>query len=362
MCRAAMDCEIDPVLIVPAYSGCGSTEGPDLWRYYGVDKRFPIYYVPFPKLIGRLLFPVGAIVIAFILRADCVWSRHLSSSFLSVFLRKPVITEFHAVPDTRPTRAFLDFISSSPLHLKSVFITKGLLQAFMKRYPEFSATKGITIAPDGYAPELFENIPGQSEARAKLSLSNENRIIGYAGHLYPGKGIDLLLEIARECREFLFLLVGGEEEDIHRVRDQVLSYQLENVRLEGFISPSRIPLFLSACDYLILPNSNISPEGGENFTQWTSPLKLFEYLAAGKPILASDLPVFREILDKETAMLCDPNSISAWVEAINTLETNPHICLDMRRKAKLLSNQLTWQFRIARVLDGIDIVKDPSDG
>ena len=111
---------------------------------------------------------------------------------------------------------------------------------------------------------------------------------------------------------------------------------------------------MSACDVLLLAN-RISPEWENRNAIWTSPLKMFEYMASGKPIIASDAPVLREVLDDNTAVLVPYGDVGAWMKAIQAMLRDPKkgkaIGEAARRKA---TDRYTWRARVRTALDGLE--------
>jgi glycosyltransferase involved in cell wall biosynthesis len=101
--------------------------------------------------------------------------------------------------------------------------------------------------------------------------------------------------------------------------------------------------------------SSVTVPGGGDVGRWMSPLKIFEYMAAGKAILASDLPVLREILSHgETALLCPPHNIESWIESLNQLQKDPELRALLGNNAKtVFQSQHTWQARAKKVLENI---------
>jgi len=92
-----------------------------------------------------------------------------------------------------------------------------------------------------------------------------------------------------------FLLAGGEPEDVAALREKSANLGLSNVILTGFIPNADLPIYQAACDILLMPyQSQVAASSGGDIARYLSPMKLFEYLACGKPILSSDLPVLRE--------------------------------------------------------------------
>jgi phosphatidylinositol alpha-mannosyltransferase len=82
-------------------------------------------------------------------------------------------------------------------------------------------------------------------------------------------------------------------------------------------------------------------------------MKLFEYLACGRPILCSDLAVLREILDAENAMLLPPDQPEAWATALEDLQAMPERSERLAANARRTAFQHTWERRATQILDGI---------
>ncbi len=122
-----------------------------------------------------------------------------------------------------------------------------------------------------------------------------------------------------ECLpEVTFLLVGGDPEDVGRLQAQAKG--LKNVILTGFIPNVDLPLYQAACDVLLMPyQRQVAASSGGDIARYLSPMKLFEYLACGRAILCSDLPVLHEVLNPENAVLLPPDDTQAWVKSSGKL-------------------------------------------
>jgi glycosyltransferase involved in cell wall biosynthesis len=79
-------------------------------------------------------------------------------------------------------------------------------------------------------------------------------------------------------------------------------------------------------------------------------MKMFEYMAAGRAILSSDLPVIHEVLDETTAVFCPPEDLSAWQRALSHLRENPGDCQALGQNARAAVQAYTWRSRSERAL------------
>ena len=186
-----------------------------------------------------------------------------------------------------------------------VVITQKLKELFVKN--GISENK-ILVAPDAVDLEKFDIKETQEECRKRLNLPLDKKIVLYTGHLYQWKGTSTLIEAARHLpKEVEIYFVGGTKRDLANVKSQMSS-----VKFIGQRPHSEISYWLKAADVLVLPNS-----GKEEISKsWTSPLKLFEYMASKRPIVASDLPSLREILNENNAVLVRPDDQESLAQGI----------------------------------------------
>ncbi|WP_197085034.1 glycosyltransferase family 4 protein [Saccharothrix sp. ST-888] len=171
------------------------------------------------------------------------------------------------------------------------------------------------------------------------------------GHLCPGRGTDVILELAARLPGLDFPLVGGTAED--RAHWEGRSHR-SNVYFHGHEPPARLHPYYRAFDLVLAPyQRRVACAGGiGDISRWVSPMKLFEYMSHGKAIIASDLPVLREVLaDGVNSLLCPPDDVSAWAGAVARLAA------DAPRRAALgaaarrqLDLQHTWLSRVDQVL------------
>jgi glycosyltransferase involved in cell wall biosynthesis len=149
----------------------------------------------------------------------------------------------------------------------------------------------------------------------------------------------------RENTQVLFICVGGLAEDVTRYRNKALEQGLSNIRYLGHQEKSLIPKYLVAADILLLPNTD---EHEEVRTQ-TSPLKLFEYLAAGKPIVASDLPAIRSLVSGEEVFFTPAGRSEDLRNAIEAIIAQSHVREQYAHKAYEASLRYTWAIHVSKL-------------
>jgi glycosyltransferase involved in cell wall biosynthesis len=212
-----------------------------------------------------------------------------------------------------------------------------------------------TLADDlaaryGRRPQVFV-VPDGARAVDTVRVDDADRstppIAAYAGHLYPWKGVDVFVRALALAPSVRGLIVGGHPGEPDRARiDQVAREAGVSDRLEvtGLVAPTKVAASLSKATILVLPNT--ASTLSERFT---SPLKLFEYLQMGRPIVASDLPALREVLTTETAVFVPPGDAPALAQALERLAANPAERASLGNAARALAPDYTWARRAERL-------------
>jgi glycosyltransferase involved in cell wall biosynthesis len=210
----------------------------------------------------------------------------------------------------------------------------------------------IVNAPNGVELERYDQLPKPAEARKMLGLP-QGFTAGYTGHFYAGRGMSLMYKMAKALPEIKFLWVGGEQKDVAAWQEEAAKDGLDNLRLTGFVDNAVLPQYQAASDVLLMPyGTSIAGSGGGDSAQVASPMKMFEYMATGRAILSSDLPVIHEVLEDETAFFCPPEDLQAWISALVSLNENPEKCQKLGESAQKRVSQYTWKARAEKALDG----------
>ncbi len=310
MCEAFSQHGHEVKLLCPSQS-TGSVS--DVFRYYDVEESFEIRRLPWQPFKGYQ-FSILAALSAYHSDTDLVYGRSIAGCYFSALLGLDVVYESHVpADDIHPItdRMFQRLTKSDNLH-SLVVISEALKDYYQSKY---DIGDRVHVAPDA-APRQ-DGTPIEAIHRA------DGQQVGYVGHLYAGKGIQMIVDLARELSDSTFHVVGGTEQDIEKWRSK--SGDLPNLTFHGFVEPNRVPDYLASFDVVVAPyQTQVHGAGGNtNLSRWMSPLKIFEYMAAGKPIVCSDLPVLREVLaDGQNALLRPSDDIDAWAETIRELRYN----------------------------------------
>jgi glycosyltransferase involved in cell wall biosynthesis len=128
-----------------------------------------------------------------------------------------------------------------------------------------------------------------------------------------------------------------------------------NVTLTGFIENSRLPMVQAAADILLMPyGSSISSSSGQDIAEVINPMKMFEYMAAGRAIISADLPVIREVLDESRAVFCRPGQAADWKQAIEDLLADQKRRSLLAAEARREIEKFTWHARAQNALRGME--------
>jgi glycosyltransferase involved in cell wall biosynthesis len=259
----------------------------------------------------------------------------------------PFAYEAHALPARRLRRLAEGWLFRRPCFSLLVAISQALVEDYRAGFPALAGRR-VLVAHDGADPVTAE--PPSSPVASWPGRAGVPQL-GYVGHLYPGKGMEMVAALAALLPECDLHAVGGTERDLAAWRGRCVEHP--NLHLHGFVPHGEVPAWLARFDLLLAPPAaQVSSARGREIGRWMSPLKVFEYMAAGKPILASDIPALREILrDGETAMLLPPGEPRAWADAARALLCDPGraAALGARARAALLA-EYTWDARAARIL------------
>jgi glycosyltransferase involved in cell wall biosynthesis len=341
----------------------------DLARHYGLQQEFQVVWLLTDPRMRRYDFSWRAVQWVRSWGANLLYTRLPQAAAIASNLGFPTIYEIHDLPQgTLGPWLFRLFLKGKGAR-RLVVITQALNQDLSKRFNFPESHPFTVVTPDGVDMRRYSNLPSAPEARSQLNMrlhkSEESPPIpslkpnqftaGYTGHLYAGRGIEMLLSMAAQLPEIAFLIVGGEPQEVTRLRVEIKTRNLENVMITGFIPNSDLPYYQACCDVLLMPyQQRVSASSGGDISRYLSPMKLFEYMACGRAILSSDLPVLREMLNNRNAILIPPQDVNAWIKEIELMRLDPSRLDNLGSQALKDVKQYTWQARSDRILDGLE--------
>ena len=347
VCQALTQIGHETCLFIP---GRGEITWDDLKVQYGLTVRFPIERIHSHRLLKRFDFILSALRQAKKFGADVLYTRMLWTAVLAQWMHIPVILELHDLPAGRFGRQlFSRFLASKSIKI-TAFITQALKKSIEANYDLHIPESESVIAPDGVDLERYQDLPDQTQARQKLGLK-ETLTAVYTGGFYKGRGLELLLPLAGVFPKVQFLWVGGNPQAVEQWKVTIRDLNLENITLTGFVANELIPLYQAAADILLMPfGRTVTGSSGGDTAQVCSPMKMFEYMAAGRAILTSDLPVLREVLNDQNALFYAPEEFEDLRIKFTKLVDDSKLREQLAKNSKTDAAKYSWQDRMHKIL------------
>lgn len=325
----------------------GESAALDDHAYYCVEPSFTIEKLARPAFRGGgVLYAAGlaASLARRGWRADVVYCRDPIGAAAAVAAGLRVVLESHGIPSAGWLRDVIRRVAWSARCVRVVAISNALARDLVAAGVAPAAK--VIVAHDACDP------PSTPVTRRSLGA---RPVIGYVGSLYPGRGIETVMQLAVALPRATFRIVGGAEADLARWRSVGAP---PNVELLGFHPQRELPALYRTMDVVLMPYAREGVLGQTRATDtsaWTSPMKMFEYMASGAPIVSSDLPVLHEVLRPgENALVVPADDLDAWLAAIQRLLADDELRFTLARAAQAdLIRQYTWDARAATVLDGL---------
>jgi glycosyltransferase involved in cell wall biosynthesis len=315
---------------------------------YGIDQDFPVCWLRSPKLLKRYDFALRAVLAAALWRADLYYVWPVQAAALASKLNLPTVLEVHDRPRGRVGPSLLRWYLGGSGAVRLLPITHALRQWLAQAYKVDLVEPFALVSPMGIDLGQYENLPDPPQARRQLGLA-DGFTAGYTGHLYSGRGLDLLYTLASKNPNIRFMWVGGEKNAIDFWKDRAAINGVGNLHIQGFVPNKALPLFQAACDVLLMPyERKVSVSSGADTAAFASPMKVFEYLAAGRVILSSDLSVLLEVLNRSNSVILPVDDIDAWCNKLQELIHNPSKYKALAERARLDAYRYSWVER-ARV-------------
>jgi glycosyltransferase involved in cell wall biosynthesis len=330
-------------LIVPG----SSKESIDLQAHYGLQAEFPIEWL---SSASRRMFTWNAVQRARALHADLIYSWFPQSAVFGLLSRMPVVFEIHIHPSGRFGPAWHRTFAGLRGRKRLASITRALVNILEREFHMHLPPEEIVVAPNGVDLERFDSLPDPVTARRQTGLRDATTVM-CTGHLYAGRGTELFLKLAQAFPQAHFVWVGGRPEDIAHWKAHAGS---DNVTFTGFIPNRDLPLYQAGADILLMPygRSILGSSGSADSASVASPMKMFEYMAAGRAIVSADLPVIREVLNEKNAAFCEPDNVDSWKAVLASLMNDENVRASLSRQARQDVQGYTWLARARRILNG----------
>lgn len=313
------------------------------FAYYGVETPFTIRFLHTPDVVrsfGRLgfvlqifFFAVAAARYVRMQKYDVVYGRDEHVLFLALLLGvKRVVWESH----------------DGAWNFSARYVARRAERMVVVTHAqkEFYSTRGISpdkilAMPNGVDVSAFAHAESKESARRRLGLPADTRIALYVGAFGGWKGTDTLLEASKLLpANMRVATIGGHLEQILPLQEKY-----PNVIFIGERPYRELPANLAVADVLILPNTGHDPVS----VSFTSPLKLLAYMAAGKPIVASDLPSVRELTGDTAALLVEPDKPRALATGIERVANDTVLANRLSQDALTRVRNFDWKIRAERL-------------
>ncbi len=313
--------------------------------YYGLRHEFPVTYLPVWDLTGKIPFIgffIQSLTFAFAAlqyvrmkkyNGPIITRDQFTAFVFSLAGRNAFFYEAH----TLPKRGSFFYRSIFKKATRIIVISDGLRDALVQ---QGVPSDKIVVERDAYEPSLFLKTGASSEIRQRLGVEEHKALIMYIGSLMRWKGVYTLLDAADMLPStYHVVIIGGPQKDFEALEQYFHEHHIRNVSLKKQTPHSEIALYVRAADILVLPNSAVD----DISRLYTSPLKLFDYLASARPIVASDVPSLHEIGDQFSGIsYFKPDDAGELARVITSADYRQHYKRDMRA--------YTWDARASRIL------------
>ena len=277
-------------------------------------------------------------------QADLVYTRNLWVAWLAVRFGQNVAFDHYRpwpaqIPPLQPwiyrlmcSRRFLVNICHSD-YTKGKYLDLGI------------PLEKLRCIHNGFEPRRLQAPVPMATAKRGIGVSADQKTVVYTGRVNHKKGLAMVIEAAKKLPDILFILVGSSEEG----PIETMARTVANVRLVPWQPPEALGQYVFAADVLLIPPSW---QPLAEFGSTVLPLKLFFYLASGRPILAGDTPDVREVLRHgENALLCRPDCLDELVAGITTLTSDAKLAARLAATSLADSRDFTWDVRANKIAD-----------
>lgn len=312
------------------------------------EKMTPIYHWKkikisqwLPRFLRQALLLIKSKKIVSNFQPDVIYTRDIAIAWFFRRIGFKTVYEIHKPFTTMIGNMIFKLVSKKisargrpALGGKIVAISQSLKDFIVEEYNINS--DNILVAHDGVDMEEFNFLESKEELREKYFKEMKDRfIVLYSGSQEKGKGVEMIIDAASELKNLIFVVIGSQKDE-----------QRDNLIFRKRMEQEEIPKYLRMADLLVLPmNKSLS------YSHFSSPLKLFEYMASQSPILASNIGAIGEILDEHNSFLFDPDKKGDFEEKILHVRNNMLEAQTKAKKALEDVEKYTWEKRAENILN-----------
>lgn len=309
-------------------------------RFGFLEKNWKTLYF----ILQRIAFGPRAFFFALFFQADVIFSREITLCFFLSLFKKNVVFEDH-----EPKQKWRGLYRFFVRHLrKKIVVAHSLVDLYNEYQIRPESYKEV---PNGVEKEVFDAVSPNREIWKKyFHFSPEEKVILYIGHFYPWKGVYTLVESAAFLSQGKVVCIGGLPGDREKLQSFAREKKINNVFFHEFVPHDEVIPFLKSADIVVLPNTATE----ERSQKYTTPIKLFEYMASKVPIVASQIQSFTPYLtDKKNCLLFtpdDPHDLSKKLEYILSHEEEAK---NLATSAYTSVDAYTWEKRAKNIISFI---------
>ncbi len=344
MCEALADLDNKVTLLLPEFQDAEKCVSP--YEYYSVKDNFKIEKVfKYKKnhFIYNYSYAIIVVLKAMTLRPHCVITRNPLVAHIISRLGIKTLLDLHGDIKYFSNKLARKYKKNDKhqkcRNIKYVAVTNTLKNHYIKEY--LIKEEDIITLPNGINEDSFSHI------EQKPILTEEKLNVGYVGSFFPGKGVELIAELVKLDKKNIYNLYGANEKQLEEWKE---AFNGENVNLHGFIPYWQVPAVLNSQDVLLLPNQKNVLVKGEDIGNITSPLKLFEYMASEKVIIASNIECICEIINDRNGYVVQADDAVEWKATLDEIAENREDAKKRAKQAAIDVKQYTWRQRAKKML------------
>ncbi|MBU6142091.1 glycosyltransferase family 4 protein [Patescibacteria group bacterium] len=326
----------------------------DPFAYYGIPRTFTVRRMPVLDLtmLGAIGFWVEAVSFSFFAfmyslgkRGWTLYTRDEVTAYLFSLSGRRIFWETHTQSHNRMTGKTLRRVAGI------ITLTQASKDYYTKEFGV--AAEKIFVAADGVDIRAFSASQTKEEARKQLDLPQDKKIVAYIGKyrtMGAAKGVDEIVEavarVRRDISDAAVMIVGLNKDEVAELASVCDAKGIPPAEriLHTHVPLAKIPLYLRACDVVVMNYPNTP-----HYARFMSPLKLFEYMASGVPIVTTDLPSIREVLDESTAIFVGPDDANDLARGISSALMHPERAHALASAAQVKVKAYDWKNRAAQI-------------
>lgn len=309
----------------------------DVFNFYNVENIFQICKTKIQSHNFLRFFKYNLLCFNQIKKFDgVVFLRYFYPIIWCLLFKKEIIIELHGVSNSKVINYFLRKAFKYEGLISAIFITEKLKDEYLSKFG-VPREKALVLADCADIP-------------VKVKTNTDVKEIGYVGHLYEGRGVEIIIEVAKQLVDSNFHIVGGNEEDVAKYRAMAPN----NITFYGFVTQSELSEIYGNFSIALAPYQHKVSIGkaGIDTAKWMSPMKVFEYMSYKKAVIMSDLPALREVGENNKDFLyVAPNKVDEWIAAVRKFQNDNLLYNNIIENSyNLFLENYTWNGRVRRIL------------